>query len=455
MFKTKLKKGLTARHIFMMAMGSAIGTGFFFGAGDSIKLAGPSILVAYLLGGVMMYLIVRALGEMSVAEPNSGSFSFFADKYIGHYAGFISGWNYWFNYIVVCMIELTACSLFADYWFPHSIHWLITLVVMMVFTGVNLINVRWFGEIEFWFAGIKVVTVISLIVFGIYILVFSNANQSVSNISNLWDQGGFFANGLRGFLFSLVVVLFSFGGTELVGITAGETENPKKNIPLAINGIILRIVLFYIATLAITMCLYPWNKLNIHLSPFVDVFKQIGIAKAASLMNFVAITAALSSLNSGIYTTGRMLHNLGLQGNAPKWMTAVLDNGVPRNAIIFSMSCIALTVVLNYFYSDQVFNMLLAVATISAILNWLIILVVHHAFKRHSTTKSSFPLFAYPFSSIIAGLFLLLVTGVMYFMPDFKLAIIVAPVWFLILNLGYFIKTKSSGHSRLDEARSA
>lgn len=446
MLKNKLKHGLTSRHILMIALGSAIGTGFFFGSGGSIKLAGPAILLSYSIGGIMMYIIVRALGEMAVAEPSSGSFSYYAYKYIGNYAGFISGWNYWFNYIIVCMLELTATGIFMDYWFPESVHWIITLVVIVLFTGINLLNVRMFGEFEFWFAGIKVVTVICLVLFGLYILGFGNNHQqSVSNVSNLWQNGGFFANGLQGFLFSFVVVVFSFGGTELVGITAAEAENPRKTIPMAINGIIVRILLFYIATLAIIMCLYPWNKIDSHISPFVDVFQQIGIAKAASLMNLVAITAALSSLNSGIYGTARMVYNLGLQGNAPQAMTKVSAKGSPTNAIIFSIICIGLTVFLNYLYPKQIFNILLSIATIAAIINWITILVTHINFKRKFTGISHYPIFFYPLSSVIAIIFLVMVAGIMYFMPDFRLAIIIAPIWLCLLSIGYLIKTKIMG----------
>lgn len=450
----KLKHGLSKRHILMIALGSAIGTGFFFGAGESIQLAGPAILLSYAIGGLMMYIIVRALGEMAVAEPSSGSFSYYAYKYIGNYAGFVSGWNYWFNYIIVCMLELTATGIFMDYWFPSSVHWLITLVVMLVFTGINLLNVKFFGEFEFWFAGIKVFTVVCLVLFGIYILSFAPANnQSVSNVANLWSHGGFFANGFKGFMFSFVVVVFSFGGTELVGITAGEAENPKKTIPMAINGIIVRIILFYLATLAIIMCLYPWNKIDAHISPFVDVFKQIGISKAASLMNLVAITAALSSLNSGIYGTARMVYNLGLQGNAPRKFTHISAKGIPTVAILFSMICIGLTVLLNYLYPKQIFNILLSIATIAAILNWMTILITHASFKRKYKGNSSYPAWLYPLSSVVAILFLLIVAGVMYFMPDFRMAIIVAPIWIAILSIAYFIKTKFGGNHHARQAK--
>lgn len=439
----KLKTGLTSRHILMIALGSAIGTGFFFGAGESIKLAGPSIILAYALGGLMMYIIVRALGEMSVAEPSSGSFSYYAYKYIGNYAGFIAGWNYWFCYIIVCMLELTATGIFMDYWFPENAHWIITLGVISIFSFINLLNVKFFGEFEFWFAGIKVLTVISLIIFGLYILGFApSEQQNISNISNLWSHGGFFAHGMQGFLFSFVVVVFSFGGTELVGITAGEAKNPTKTIPLAINGIIFRIIIFYIATLTIVMCLYPWNQLNGKISPFVDVFTQIGIAKAASVMNLVAITAALSSLNSGIYGTARMVYNLGLQKNAPQLFTHTTAKGIPRNAIIFSIIFIAITVVLNYFFQKQIFNILLSVATIAAIINWLTILFTHYRFKVKSQLDSSYKIFLYPLSSIFAAIFLIAVIIIMYYMPDFHAAIIIAPIWLGFLTVAYLIKTK-------------
>jgi L-asparagine transporter-like permease len=439
-YKHHLKHSLTPRHILMIALGSAIGTGFFFGTGASIKLTGPAILLAYALGGILMYIIVRALGEMAVTEPSSGSFSYYAYKYIGSYAGFISGWNYWFNYIIVCMLELTATSIFLDYWFPHSIHWLITLGVMGIFMLINLLHVRWFGEFEFWFAGIKVGTVILLILFGLYILLLNPETHTSVTVRNLWQSGGFFAHGLNGFLFSFVVVVFSFGGAELVGITAAETANPSTSIPLAINGVIIRIILFYVATLGIVMCLYPWNKINLQFSPFVDVFQQMGIPRAASLMNLVAITAALSSLNSGIYGSGRMLYNLSQQGNAPSFLGQVNHQGVPAPAIMLSMACIAISVALNYFFPRQIFSILLAVATIAAIINWLTILLTHSFFRHKFKGNKPYKLFYYPLSSILAMGFLILIASTMYFMPEMHLAIIIAPLWLLLLSLGYILK---------------
>ena len=434
-----LVQGLKTRHILMIALGSAIGTGLFFGAGESISLAGPSILLAYLIGGIIMYIVIRALGEMTVQEPNSGSFSYYAYKYIGNYAGFISGWNYWFLYIIVCMLELTASTMFLDYWFPHSAHWLVALGILGVFALINLNKVSFFGEFEFWFAGIKVITIIVMIILGTYLVL--THNNTNSNISNLWVHGGFFANGWHGFLLSFVVVVFSFGGTELVGITAAEAENPQKTIPMAINGVIVRIIIFYILTLLIIMCLYPWNMIDKNTSPFVDVFSKIGITQAATVMNIVAITAALSSFNSGIYATARMLFNLSGQKNAPRAFTCLNKQGVPYIATLFSLLCIFLTIVLNYLYPKQIFGILLAIATIAAMLNWIAILIAQYAFRKkvkNSTILYKMPF--YPLTPIIDIVFFIIVMIVMSQMDNMRLAIYIAPLWIVILSCGYFIR---------------
>lgn len=444
MKKQDLAHSLKTRHILMIALGSAIGTGLFFGAGESIKLAGPSILLSYAIGGIIMYIVIRALGEMTVHEPNAGSFSYYAYKYIGNYAGFIAGWNYWFNYIIVSMLELTATTMFLDYWFPHLSHWLVALNIMAIFAAVNLMNVKFYGEFEFWFAGIKVFVITALIILGIYLIISSSndINNSIS-INNLWSYGGFFAGGYNGFLLSFVVVIFSFGGTELVGITAGEAENPHRTIPMAINGIIIRIIIFYITILAIVLCLYPWNKINSNISPFVDVFSKIGIAKAAAIMNFVAITAALSSFNSGIYGTARMVYGLSRQHNAPRILSRLNNNGVPYMAILFSLFFIFIVVILNYLYPKQIFGILLAIATIAAIINWVIILAAQICFRckvNLASIKYKIPLF--PITSIIAIIFFVIIIITMTQMKDMSLAIYIAPIWLLLLSLCYWLKTR-------------
>jgi len=449
----QLAHGFKTRHILMIALGSAIGTGLFFGSSASIKLAGPAILLAYLLGGLMMYIVVRALGEMAVFEPNVGSFSYYAYKYLGNYAGFIAGWNYWFNYIIVAMIELSASAIFLDYWLPHLPHYLSALLLLVIFGGINLLQVRFFGEFEFWFTTIKVVTIIALIIFGAYLIFFDDTikQNSVSNISNLWHYGGFFATGMSGFIFSLVIVVFSFGGTELVGITAAEAQNPQRIVPLAINGIIFRIIVFYLATLAIIMCLYPWQKMSTNISPFVDVFNKIGIPKAANLMNLVAISAALSSFNSCIYGTSRMLYNLGKQQNAPHTMTKLTKNNIPINATYLSLTVIFIAVILNYFYPQQIFGILLAIASSAAIINWLMILITHIKFKQflqHNRLNSSYRQILYPLTSLIAIIFFIVVIVAMSQMADMRLAIYITPLWLVILSLAYFVRRGRATRSK-------
>ena len=283
----KLQHPLKNRHIQMIALGGVIGTGLFFGAAKSIQSTGPSIILSYILGGLVIYIIMRALGEMTVHHPSSGSFSDYANRYINSYAGFIAGWTAWFEYTVVCMVELTAVTFFLDYWIPGLPHWLICLGLLLVFTMVQLISVRLFGEFEFWFAGIKIAAIILMLLFSAYLITF-NPHIHAGTVTSLHSYASldvFFASGTKGFLFSLAIVIFSFGGTEFVSIAAGEAENPRKSIPQAISGVIVRIILFYILTILAIICLYPFNKLNANVSPFVDVFKEIGIHQAADVMN--------------------------------------------------------------------------------------------------------------------------------------------------------------------------
>ena len=235
---------LKNRHLQMIALGGVIGTGLFFGAAKSIASTGPSIILAYIIGGILMYVIMRALGEMTVYEPNTGSFSEYAHKYINNYAGFIAGWNAWFEYTIVCMVDLSALGFFLDYWHLGIPHWIICLIVLIIFTIINLMSIRFFGEFEFYFAGIKIVAIVMMLLFSAY-LIFSKT-QINPNLHEYLVLSNFFASGTMGFLFSLVIVLFSFGGTEFVSIAAADTQNPKKTIPQAINGVIIRIILFYI-----------------------------------------------------------------------------------------------------------------------------------------------------------------------------------------------------------------
>ncbi|HEY3424624.1 MAG TPA: amino acid permease [Negativicutes bacterium] len=439
-----IQRGLKNRHIQMIALGGAIGTGLFYGSGAVVKMAGPAITLAYLVGGIVIFFIMRALGEMAVEQPVSGSFSQYAYQYWGELPGFIAGWNYWFNYIVVGMAELSVVGTYINYWLPDIPTWISALVCLVVITLINIINVKAFGEFEFWFAIIKVLAIIGMIVFGIAMIVFGvgNGGQPVG-FSNLWTHGGFFPNGLHGVIMSMVIAMFSFGGVELVGITAGEAENPKKSIPQAINQVVWRILLFYVGALTVILAIFPWNEIEATGSPFVQIFTHVGIPSAANLLNFVVLTAALSAYNSALYSNGRMLYGLSLQGNAPKIFSKLNASGIPITAVLVSSAFTLISVLLSYLNPEKVFLYLMALATIAIIINWAIILLVQLKFRKskdqeHKPLAFKMPL--YPIGSYLSLAFLAAIVVIMAFIPDMRYSLYVAPAWLLCLYIGFKVK---------------
>lgn len=447
--KKKLQRGLDNRHIQLIALGGSIGVGLFYGSSATIQMGGPSILLSYLVGGLVIFTIMRALGEMAVDEPVSGSFSSYANRYLGTFAGYLTGWTYWFMWVVVGMAEISVVGVYVNYWFPDTPNWLVALVVLIVFTMVNLANVKAYGEFEFWFALIKVVAIIGMILFGLGIIFFGigNGGQPIG-IDNLWSHGGILPNGINGMIMSFVLVMFSFGGVELVGITAGEAKNPQRSIPKAINNVIWRILIFYIGALGIMMILYPWDKIGTNGSPFVLIFDKVGIPGAANLINFVVITAALSAFNSGLFASGRMLYNLSLQNNGPKFFGKLSKNGSPRRGILFSSLFLLVAVFLNYIVPEKVFMYISAVATVAVITSWTIILLTHLKFRKSKSKaeigKLAFKMPLYPVSSYLALAFLAFVIVLMGFIKDMRIALIVAPIWFLILYIGFNIKKRNN-----------
>ncbi|MCM3118756.1 amino acid permease [Neobacillus sp. MER 74] len=437
-----LQRGLDNRHIQLIALGGAIGVGLFYGSSAAIQMAGPAIMVSYLIGGLVIFIIMRALGEMAVDLPVSGSFSSYANRYIGPFAGYLSGWTYWFMWLVAGMAEITVVGVYVNYWFPDIPQWLTALAVLIVITMVNLANVKAFGEFEFWFALIKVVAIIGMILVGVGIIFFGigNGGQPVG-LAHLWTHGGFMPNGVKGILLSLVFVTFSFGGVELVGITAGEAKNPQKSIPSAINSVVWRILIFYVGALGIMMTLYPWNEVGMKGSPFVLIFDKVGIPGAAHIINFVVLTAALSAFNSGLFSSGRMLHNLSLQNNGPKYFGKLNKNGSPVRGILFTSSLLLLAVLLNYIVPEKVFMYISAVATVAVITSWAVIMITQLKFRQSKTKKEieklAFKLPLYPISSYLALTFLALVIVLMAFIEEMRIALVVAPIWFTILYFGY------------------
>jgi AAT family amino acid transporter/aromatic amino acid transport protein AroP len=442
-----LARGLKNRHIQMIALGGAIGTGLFYGSAASIQLAGPGIIVSYLIGGTIMYLIMRMLGEMSTEEPVAGAFSHFAYKYWGAFPGFLAGWNYWFLYILVSMAELTVVGIYVAYWLPDFPVWLTSLIVLVSITAINMVNVRLFGEFEFWFALVKVLAVIGMIVLGI-VLIFSGLGGPATGFSNLWAHGGLFPNGGWGLFLSLAVVMFSFGGTELIGITAGEADNPKESIPRAIRQVMWRILIFYIGSITVLMIIFPWNLVGTEGSPFVIIFSKLGTGAAAHILNFVVLTAAISVYNSGIYSNGRMLYGLAQQGNAPKIFMKLSANKVPYVGVLFSSCCTLAAVAINYLIPQCAFMQVMAVATTAAALTWVMIVLVHIKFRtahRGAAHRLVFPAPFFPYANYACVAFMVLIIAVMTQIDSMRNAVYVLPVWLAVLYVGFLAKTRMEG----------
>lgn len=435
----RMKRGLKNRHLQMIALGGAIGTGLFYGSASTIALAGPAVMLAYLIGGLVIFFIMRMLGEMAVDEPVSGSFSYYATKYWGKFPGFLSGWNYWFNYVLVSMAELTAVGIYMQFWYPDLPQWIAALVCLVVITAINLINVGLYGEFEFWMALIKISAIVLMIVLGLY-LIFASPAAFPDNFSNIWVNGGFLPNGVWGLALAIAVVMFSFGGIELIGITAGEAEDPDKSIPTAINQVIWRILLFYVGTMIVLMALWPWNEVGMDASPFVQIFSNVGVPAAAHILNFVVLTAAVSVYNSAIYSNSRMLYGLAEKGEAPAFLKKLSRRGVPTNGIFISSGITLVCVALNYFFPGKIFMILMSIATIAATISWLTIAITHLKFRQLCEKEGHVNKFKspfYPFINYFCIAFLIGIWALMTQIPDMSLAVFILPLWLLILFICY------------------
>ncbi|CAM5294065.1 Proline-specific permease ProY OS=Corynebacterium variabile OX=1727 GN=proY PE=3 SV=1 [Corynebacterium variabile] len=329
----QLRRALTHRHIHFIALGSAIGTGLFYGSSGAIGAAGPGVVFVYLLGGAVVYFMLRALGEMSVAEPVAGSFAEHCRRFLGGWAGYITGWMYAFEMIIVCLADLTAVALYMKFWFPDTASWVWVAVALIIVAAANLASTRWYGELEFWFTLVKVTAVVAMIVGGAAILVFNVDTGGSAGIDNLWNDGGMFPNGATGVLSSLILVLFAFGGTEVIGVTAGEAKDYRTAIPKAINTVPVRILLFYVLAILVIVSVTPWREITGEESPFVQIFSTLGVSWAAGLLNVVVLTAALSAINSDLYGAGRIIFGMAREHLAPSVFAKLSRNGVPVTTV--------------------------------------------------------------------------------------------------------------------------
>lgn len=439
--KHSLSRGLKNRHIQLIALGGAIGTGLFLGVAQTIKLAGPSVLLGYAVAGIIAFLIMRQLGEMVVEEPVAGSFSHFAHRYWGPFAGFLSGWNYWVLYVLVGMAELTAVGIYVQYWWPDVPTWASALAFFVLLNAVNLLHVRLFGEMEFWLSIVKIAAIVGMIVYGSWLLLGGGGPQV--SVTNLWALGGFFPHGLGGLIMAMAAIMFSFGGLELIGITAAEAANPERTIPKATNQVIYRILIFYVGALAVLLSLYPWTEVQQGGSPFVMIFRSLDNGWVANALNVIVLTAALSVCNSGVYCNSRMLLGLAEQGDAPAALARVNGRGVPVASLGVSAAATALCVVVNYVMPGEAFELLMMLVVAALVINWGMISLTHLKFRRRMDAdgrRPAFPSPAAPFANYLCLAFMAGILAVMALTPGMVMAVVIAPAWIALLAALYRLR---------------
>jgi arginine/ornithine permease len=444
----QLQQSMKSRHLFMIALGGVIGTGFFLSTGYTISQAGPSgAVLSYLIGGFCMYLIMLCLGELSVAMPSAGSFQDYTTKFIGPATGFSVGWMYWLGWAVTVALELTSIGMTMKRWFPDVSIWVWCLVFGLVLFVVNAFSARGFAETEFWFASIKVITIIVFIILGgaaMFGFIHLKGGEPAPYFSH-FTKDGLFPNGFVKVLITMVAVNFSFQGTELIGIASGESENPQKTIPRAIRQTVWRTILFFGLAVFVLCGLLPWQKAGVMESPFVAVFDKIGIPYASDIMNFVILTALLSVANSGLYATTRMLYALSKNGMASPVFGKLTKRGVPFNALLLSMAIACLSLLSYKFAADTVYMALLSIAGMTAILAWMAIAASQFFFRRRYLAEGGklenlhFKTPLYPVVPILAFIINLIALVSLWFDPTQRPAIIYGVPAFILCYILYFL----------------
>ncbi|GAB5055569.1 amino acid permease [Pediococcus parvulus] len=445
-----LRRSMTANQMEMISLGGAIGVGLFMGATSTIKWTGPSVIFAYMFVGLILYIVMRALGEMVYVNPGTGSFADYATEYVHPLAGYMAKWANVFEYIVVGMSEVVAATEYLKYWWPHTNSFIAGIIVILFLVAANLTSAKAYGSLEFWFAMIKVVTIIMMIILGfaIIFLGWENGGHPVG-LSNLWSHGGFFTGGFRGFFFSMSIIVGSYQGIELLGISAGEVANPQKAIVKSVKSVLLRILIFYVGAIFVIVTIYPWNQLSSIGSPFVSTFAKVGITTAASVINFVVLTAALSGANSGIYSSSRMLFKLAHEGDAPKILGRLSKRVVPDAAILGISGGILLGFIVDTvasIYSKSTSNLFVVVFSSSVLpgmVPWFVILLAELRFRKGNAKLMEthpFKLPLYPFANYFAFIMLLVIVVFMFINPDTRISVIVGAVVLILAATVYLIR---------------
>jgi len=454
-----LERKLTNRHIQLISIGGAIGTGLFMGSGKTISLAGPSVVFVYALIGFFLYFVMRAMGEILLSNLHYKSFADFAADLIGPWAGFFVGWTYWFCWIVTGVADIVAITGYVAFWWPDLALWIPALATIFLLLVLNLPSVKAFGEMEFWFAIIKIIAIVALVMIGTLMVVrgFVAPNGAVAQLSNLWNNGGMFPTGFMGFVAGFQIAVFAFVGIELVGTTAAEARDPETTLPRAIRAIPIRVMLFYVAALVAIMAVTPWQEIVPGQSPFVSMFSLAGLGIAASVVNFVVLTSAASSANSGIYSTSRMVFGLAQEGDAPAVFGRLSKRHVPVNALLFSCVFLLSSEVL-LFSGETVLAAFTLVTTISALLFmfvWAMILFSYIAYRRNRPELHEASKFKMPGGVPMCWAVLVFFGFILWALtqqPDTLQALIVTPVWFVALGIAWMFVRKQPRHLQKYEA---
>jgi len=450
----QLRRGLANRHIQLIAIGGAIGTGLFMGSGKTISLAGPAVLLVYAIIGFFVFFVLRAMGELLLSNLNYKSFVDFAADLLGPAAGFFVGWSYWFAWIVTGIAEIVAISGYSKFWWPDVPAWLPALVTGCVILGFNLFSVRHFGEMEFWFALIKVAAIVCLIVVGAVLVAtaFVSPQGNRATVENLWNDGGFFATGFMGVVGGFQIAFFAFVGVELVGAAAAETADPRRTLPRAINAVPLRVAIFYIGALLAILAVVPWRHFAVGQSPFVTMFALAGLAAAASIVNFVVTTAAASSANSGVFSTGRMLFGLADKGSAPAPFGRLNRGGVPSVALFLTAALLLTSIPLLYVGGSVIgaFTLVTTIASLLFMFVWAMIVVSYLVYRRRHAQRHADSSYKMPAGVAMCWAILGFFAFVIWTLcTERETAIALAwfPLWFLVLAAGWLVVRRRPGRA--------
>ena len=416
-------KSLSSRQVRMIAIGGAIGVGLFLGSGAKLAAGGPGLIFSYAICGVAAFFVMRALGELVLHRPTAGSFVSYAREFIGPWAGFTSGWLYWINWAMTGVAETTAVGIYVHRWLPDVPQWVTALAALVFLLIVNLLSVRIFGELEFWFSVIKVLAIVTFLFVGLgLVLAGAGVGHEHAGPSNLTAHGGLLPHGLPVVLMSLQAVVFAYSGIEMVGIAAGETHHPRRVLPKAINGVIWRIGVFYVGSIVLLVMVLPWSSYHAGESPFVTVFSRLGVPGAGDIMNAVVLTAALSSCNSGLYATGRVMRALALRGEAPGFVGRMNDRHVPYGGILFTAVVLMFGVGLNYAVPKMAFDIATSVSSLGVVAVWGTLLYcqlrLRAAANRGEVARPSFRMPGAPVTNWLTLGFLVVVVVLMAFADD-------------------------------------